>query len=562
LKRCKKTEPNMRRKLWRVKELDPKAPLLAQKYNISVFLAQVFLNRQIEEKDFDSFLKQESADFHSPYLLPDIEKAVQRVKEAVDKKEKVLVFGDYDVDGITSLAIFHEYAGQFPGIFSFYIPHRAKEGYGLNRKAVKEAASKGVSLIIAFDCGTNADEEIELARSLDIDVVVIDHHLPKDSSINPLAFVNPKRKDSRYPFADLSAGTLSFKFLQALTGQPCRQALDLAALSIVCDVMPLTGENRILLKEGLKVIRESKRPAIKALCAAGKIKQENIDIFHIGYVLGPRINASGRIAHADDSFELFLTKDQARAIELAQKLNEHNKLRKDVETQILREAEEVVNNNAEDNGAIVVWGQGWNPGVLGIVASRLADKYFRPSFVISLDEDSGKGSARSIHSVHLLELLDKCSESLLLYGGHARAAGISIARDQLDSFKERINLLIKESLKPEDFIPVIDIDAALKFRDIEMGFIDDIEKMKPYGEGNARPVFSSSNIFKKSPPKKIRSGFSIWLSDGDNTLEGLVFDKDVLEVLNYAKTFDIAFCPEKNHYHNTPRLIIKDCRVS
>jgi len=552
----------MRRKLWKIKELHPKASLLAQKYNISVFLAQVFLNRQIEEKDFNSFLGLSSPDFHSPDLLPDIKKAVQRVKQAVDKKEKVLVFGDYDVDGITSLAIFHEYAGQFPGIFSFHIPHRAKEGYGLNKKAVKQAGEKGVSLIIAFDCGTNACEEIELARSLDIDVVVIDHHLPKNSSINPLAFVNPKRKDSSYPFSDLSAGALSFKFLQALTGNDCGQALDLAALSIVCDVVPLTGENRILLKQGLKAIRVSKRPAIKALCAAGKIKQENIDIFHIGYILGPRINASGRIAHADDSFKLFLTKDEARALELAQKLNEHNQLRKGVEAQILREAEEAVKDNADDNAAIVVWGKDWHPGVLGIVASRLADKYFRPTFVISLGEHQAKGSARSIHSVHLVELLDKCADSLLLYGGHARAAGISLAGEQLDSFKEKVNLLLKTSLKPEDFIPVVDIDADLKFKDIEMAFINDIEKMKPYGEGNSRPVFSSSNIFKKSSPKKIRAGFSVWLSDGHRTLEGLVFDKDVLEVLNYAQSFDIAFCPEKNHYHNTPRLIIKDCRVS
>ncbi|MFH1504032.1 MAG: single-stranded-DNA-specific exonuclease RecJ [Candidatus Omnitrophota bacterium] len=552
----------MRRKLWKIKELNPRAALLAKKHNISIFLAQIFLNRWIKEEDFSCFLGLTHPVLHSPNLLPDIKKAVQRVNAAVTGKEKVLVFGDYDVDGITSLAIFYEFSFKHPDIFSFHIPHRCEEGYGLNKKTIKKAAEEGVSLLIAFDCGTNAYEEVEFAGSLNIDVVIIDHHLPKDQITESFAFINPKRKDSNYPFPDLSAGALSFKFLQALTGSDCYEVLDLVALSLVCDVAPLRGENRILLKKGLEVIRKTNRLAIKALCDVGRIKQENIDIFHIGFVLGPRINASGRVAHAIDSFKLFLTKDALEARSYAFKLNEYNLLRKDIEAQILRAAEEDVKGNIKGDYAIVVSGEGWHQGVLGIVASRLADKYFRPCFVISFDEHKGKGSARSIYSVHLLEVLNKCSDFLVLYGGHARAAGVSLIKGQLEGFKEKINLLIKESSSPEDFIPIVDIDASLNFEDIELGLVEDIEKLGPYGEGNSKPLFSCFNIFKKSAPQKIRSGFSIWLSDNNRVFEGIVYDKDVLEVLNYAETFDIAFSLEKNRYHNIPRLVIRDCRVS
>ena len=552
----------MRRHLWKIKELNPRAKDLAEAHDISAFLVQVFLNRGIKEEEFNSFLNPSSLTFHSPFLLPDIEKAARRIKDAAAKKEKVLVFGDYDVDGITSLAIFHEFAAKFPGIFSFYIPHRVKEGYGLNKGAVKKAAKNGTGLIIAFDCGTNANEEIELARSLNIDVIVVDHHHCKEGLTKPFAFVNPKRKDSNYPFSDLSAGALSFKLLQVLTDSDCRQVLDLAALSIVCDVAPLRGENRALLKVGLEIIRKTKRPSIKALCKAGGIKQENIDIFHMGYVLGPRINASGRVAHAKDSLNLFLTNDEAKAIELASKLNGYNKLRKEIGADILREAEEAVNGNVDGNSVIVVSGENWNTGVLGIVASRLADKYFRPSFVFSFDQDMGKGSARSIQNVHLMDFLDKCSDSLLLYGGHSKAAGINIKKSELDNFREKINSLIKEELSPEDFIPSIDIDAVLPFESIEMNLVEDLERMKPYGEGNAKPLFAACNISKKSAPKKINSYYSLWLSNEKRTFEGVVYDKDILALIDYAGSFDIAFSLQMNYYHNAPKLIIRACRLS
>ncbi len=552
----------MRRHLWKVKELNPKARELAKIYGMSTFLVQIFLNRGIKQEDFKNVLNPKFSSLHCPSLLPDIEKAVARIKQAVKEKEKVLVFGDYDVDGITSLAIFHEFSKEFSSLFSFYIPHRVEEGYGLNREAIARAKEEEVSLIITFDCGTGAVEEIALAESLKIDVIVVDHHLIGENSIKPFAFVNPKRKDSKYPCKDLSAGALSFKLLQALTDSLPEQVLDLVALSLVCDVVPLKGENRALLRGGLEAIRQSPRLAIKALCKAGSLKQENIDTFHIGYILGPRINASGRVAHARESLELFLTEDENKAHDLASKLGEYNKLRRSIEAQILKEAEQRIGDDGGSEHAIVVSGDGWHPGVLGIVASRLADKYYRPSFVFSLDQDSGKGSARSIESVHLIEMLDRCADSLLAYGGHSKAAGVEIEREEVENFREKINALIKEDLSPQDFIPTISVDALIDFSNIDMELAEGLEKLKPYGEGNSKPLFAAYNVSKKGAPKKINSFYSLWLENSERTYEAICYDKDILEIIDYADSFDIVFSLQVNYYHNAPKLTIRDCRLS
>lgn len=552
----------MRRKLWNVKEIDFKAKEFGEKFNVSFVLAQVLFNRGIDGKSLEKFLYPDFCHLHDPNLLPDMGKAVERIHKAVKNKENILIVGDYDVDGIVSLAVFYEFIKEFPGTFSFYIPHRSQEGYGLSKKAIDIAKDKGAGLIIAFDCGTNSFEEVALARSLGMDVIVVDHHHPKDNFDTPLAFINPKRKDSTYPFVDLSGGALSFKLLQALRDCPSNDVLDLVALSLVCDVVPLLGENRVLLKEGLKVIRNTNRPGIKALCKAGSIKQENIDVFHIGYILGPRLNASGRVAHARDSLEIFLSEDCQEIDSMVSKLSEYNKLRKEIESKILKEAEESVAKDFTSDYAIVVANDGWHPGVLGIVASRLADKYYRPSFVISFEDDIGRGSARSIHSVNLIEALGKCSNSLLLYGGHSKAAGIQISKQDLELFREQINNHIKNNLAPHDLIPVIDVDVQLNFKDITMSLIEELQLLKPFGEGNSQPLFASFNISKKNPPQKINSGHSVWLSNGTMTLEGIIYDKGILEIINFADKFDIVYSLEKNNYYNTVRLVIRDCKLA
>lgn len=552
----------MKRRIWKIKDFTSQAEALSQKYNISAYLAQILINRSLQEEDFPAFLSADSAPLHSPLLLPDIEKALKRIKKAIKAKEKILVVGDYDVDGVTSLAIFNEFAKEHKELFSFYIPHRVNDGYGLNTDVVEQAKKENRTLMIAFDCGTNSLKEVELANSYGIDTIVIDHHHPKEELNKAYAFINPKRETSRYPFKELSAGALSFKVLQALTEKDCNEELDLVALSLVCDVVPLKGENRILVKKGLKALRVSKRPAIEALCKVAKIKKENITAFHIGFILGPRINASGRIASANDSLEMFLTEDSEKAFVIAGKLQEYNIKRKAIEMGILKEAEQIIEQDVSLDYAIVVSGQNWHSGVLGIVASRLADKYYRPSFVISFDDELGRGSARSIHSVHLMEALNDCAGSLSAYGGHKKAAGLEIFKGGLDEFKQRINEYIKNNTKPVDLIPVLDVDLKLRFKDVSMNFIEELSLLEPFGEENPKPMFVSCNICKKNKPKKISSGYFVWLSDAEYTLEGVVYDKELLEVIEYGENFDIAYSLDKNSYHNEPLLTIRDVRLS
>ena len=553
----------MKRRVWKIKEISSQAFRLAKRNKISIFLSQVLLNRGIDEKDFNSFLNPAVSDLHCPLLLPDIKKAAARIKQAASNREKVLVFGDYDVDGITSLAIFNEFAKNFEDIFTFYIPHRVKEGYGLNREAIVRAKDEGIGLILAFDCGTNSEAEIELARKLSIDVIVVDHHLPGVLASSAFAFVNPKRQDCSYPFSDLSAAALSYKLLQVLTEENCHSVLDLVVLSLICDVVPSKGENRSLIAEGIRVIKQSSRPAIKALCKEAGVKQKNIDTFHIGYMLGPRINASGRVAHARDSLNLFLSEDLEECVCLAKKLGEYNRLRRNIETQILKEAEKKINETITVNNSIIVSGDKWHPGVLGIVASRLAYKYYRPSFVISFDDEGvGVGSGRSIEGIHLIEMLDECADTLLSHGGHKKAAGVQLDIDELENFKEKINSFIEENINPQDFVPSLNLDSVLDFKNINMSLAQELEKMKPYGEGNDEPLFLASGLFKKGAYRKIPSGFSIWLTDGKKAFEAVVRNKDILQIIEYAECLDIVFSLQIDHYHNIPRLIVRDCRLS
>ena len=541
--------------------MSPQAQELSKKYNISAHLTQILLNRGTEA-DFSSFLSPDLSSLHSPELLPDIKKAVEKIRQTVSRKERILIVGDYDVDGITSLAIFNEFVKEFSGTFSFYIPHRLKEGYGLNSEAIEKAKNQNCSLIIAFDCGTNSLKEIDLAKSYGIEVIVVDHHHPEDNLNNPFAFINPKRKDSKYPFCDLSSAALSFKLLQVLKEDSCLEVLDLVTLSLICDVVPLRDENRVLVKEGLRQLRKTARPAIKALCQVSKIKQENIDNFHVGYILGPRINASGRVASAKDALEIFLSTDKEKIFDIALKLHDYNRARKDIESQILKEAESQLDYNPNNDYAIVVSSDKWHSGVLGIVASRLVDKYYRPAFVISFDEKIGRGSARSIHSVHLMQVLEKCAGTLQGYGGHRKAAGIEIFKHDLEGFKERLNSYIRENIRPCDLVPVLEIEFALNFNDIAMEFIRELEMLEPFGEENPRPIFASFNLTKKDNPKKINSGYSVWLYDGNKTIEAIVYDKDLVEIIEFAECLDVVYSLERNNYYHVPKLVIRDVRLS
>jgi single-stranded-DNA-specific exonuclease len=514
--------------------------------------------------EFNAFLDPRPDLLHSPHLLPEIDNATKRIKKAIAKKEKIFVFGDYDVDGVTSLSIFHDYIKDKNLNITFHIPHRVKEGYGLSENAIKAIKEKAPDLLICFDCGTNATEEIEEIKRGGIDVVVVDHHKVRVNNLGSCAFINPKRSDASYPFKQLPTAALAYKLVQALTNQDCQHLLDLVALSIVCDVVPLVGENRILLKQGINQLRNTQRPAIKALCAISRIKQSNIDIFHLGFILGPRINACGRVNTAHDALELFLSEDYQQALRRARKLNKWNQIRRNIEKKVLREAERSLKNNSDVADALVVYNKGWHHGVLGIVASRLADKYYRPAFVVGFDQQRGRGSARSIKNFDIMAALDKCRKFLTGYGGHRKAAGIEILEADVDQFRNKINEVASNMIAPKDLIPSTDIELEIDFSDIDLSLIEQIKKMQPFGEGNPRPVFLTRKLHLKCPPQKITSyKFCVWLSDGNYTYQGIFSQRaNLIDIFRNGELFDIVYSVDKNHYHNTACLNIKDARLA
>ncbi len=552
------------RKRWAVKELTDEASILGKELNFNPIVVQLLLNREVAKGDFISFMNPQVSSLHSPLLLPDIKVAVERIKKALKKKEKIFLFGDYDVDGITSLTIFHEYIKNTGGIFSFYIPHRTKEGFGLNKNAVRTIKKEGGNVIIAFDCGTNSFDEIELARSLGIDVIVIDHHQPQDNFKGPLAFVNPKRKDCRYPFPYLSSAAVAFKVVQALKEDDCFDLLDLVALSIVCDVVSLRGENRILLKEGLKRLKNSDRFSINALCKTSGVKKHNLDIFHLGYILGPRINASGRVNTAKEALDMFLAKDAQSAETCARRLEGYNRLRREIESGVLKEADDLLSREGTQNPVSVVYKQGWHHGVLGIVASRLLDKYYRPTLVIGFDQDKGRGSARSVGNFNIVDALNQCGEYLCACGGHKKAAGIEILYKNVEGFKKKLNEVIAKTIDSKDLIPCLDIDLEIGFEAISVDLAEAIENLKPYGEGNPVPLFTTKKVFIRQSPKKVSSRlYSVWLSNGGFTYEAVFGVRGGFgEILNYGKEFEIVYCLEKNYYQNSLKLVLKDIRLA
>ena len=547
------------RREWKVKKFSEKSLDLAKKHNLHPITVQLLLNRNIKEENFFSFLNPQIQNLFSPFLLPDMNKAVYRIKEAIEKKEKIVLFGDYDVDGITSLLIFYDYLKDFSSPFSFYIPHRLEEGYGLNKEAIKKIKEEKANLLICFDCGTNAYKEIEEARNLGIDTIVVDHHTPKKNLNFAYAFINPKRSDSSYPFKDLSSAALAFKLVWALTEKIPLHLLDLVALSIVCDVVPLKGENRILLKEGIKWLRSGHREEIKLLCRSARLNLENLTPYHIGYILGPRLNACGRISSALKALDFFLTKDKNEKENLVYQLEEYNQQRRKIEIEITQEAEAMVN---EEDFVQVLYKQKWHPGVLGIVASRIAEKYWRPTFVVGINQMVGRGSARSIPQVNLVEILNLCQKYLITYGGHKKACGFKIYESNLEAFKEEINYIVKEKLNGIFPQPFWEIDMRIKFKDLNFKLLEEIKKLEPFGEENDPPLFLTQKVFPKSSLKKEGGKYQFWISDNELTMEAVIYDKELIDLVNYDSPLDIVYSPEKSFYPNQIRLVIKDIRLS
>ncbi len=485
------------------------------------------------DPEIETFLFSGLSSLHDPFLMKNMREVKARLERAVQNNEKIFIHGDYDVDGITGVAIMVRTLEQLGGHCITFLPERERHGYGVSEEAVRKAHDQGATLIVTVDCGITARKEIEVARQLGMDVIVIDHHrIPSDGLPDTHLILNPLQENCTYPFKDLSAAGLAFKLSQVLVGDRAFECLDLVALSTVSDIAPLVGENRILVKKGLELLSERKNLGIRCLAEVAKLKAALIDTGHVGFILGPRLNAAGRMSSPDTALRLLLTRAPREAESLAKILDAENKARQQTEKETTQEAfrkvERTVNFNRER--VLVVDGKGWHRGVVGIVASRLAEKYSRPAVVISVDEKGvGRGSGRSIRGFHLFNALRASESALEEFGGHEQAAGLTVLDSQIPLLREKINAYAQENLSFEDLKPKIAVDLDLALGQLTGGFMRELDLLGPYGVGNPRPVFRSGELRLRSKARRLfGETYEIVLSDGFMTCQAHINESQML----------------------------------
>jgi len=556
-------------KRWNIRLQDPQLQQSFERaLGIHPIIAQLLINRQITTTaQAKMFLLSDMPSLHNPFLLTDMDRAVARIDQAKKKSEKILIYGDYDVDGVTSSALLRRLLNHL-GIQTInYIPHRMEEGYGLNQEVAEFAKSQGVHLLITVDCGINAFAPIEAINAAGIDVIVIDHHEPDGVKLPPaLAVIDPKRIDCLYPFKNLSAVGLVAKLMQAILGHIPLEDLDLVALGTVADVVPLSGENRIFVKNGLAQIERTNKPGLKALLEVSKIWGKKMKPYYIGFILGPRLNAAGRMDSATVSLDLLLSENPEDAYALACSLEAHNLTRQKMQSEVVEEALSMIEADeilkAQD--IIVVHKQGWHKGVLGIVASRIVDKYYRPTVVISVEDGVGTGSARSVEGFHLHEALTSCAALLENYGGHKRAAGLRLKHDNIAIFRQAINDFAAQVLSTEKFVPSIEIDCEIPLSAIDLGLMELISSMEPHGEGNPSPVFCTKGLTVKSPPSLMgKDTIKFWVSDGVKSISAVGFGMGSFkDKVKPGAELDLAYTISIDDWNKAPtvQLLLKDIK--
>ena len=501
---------------WKYEKIDDSLiKQVASENNIPKPVAELMIKKGIYSKDdIELFFNGSLKSLRNPFDIKDMEKAAERIAKAVMNHESIFIYGDYDVDGVTATALMYIFLMQCGANVSYYIPNRLEEGYGLNKDAINEIHHRGADLIITVDCGISAIEEVLLAKELGMDIIITDHHQPsKELPVAADAIINPMREDDLYPNKTLAGVGVAFKVVMALRftlrkhnffqndAPNIRNLLDIVTLGTIADVMPLVDENRIFVRHGLELMSgdnvrigiDELKKVIDSLSTVQKMKTSNI-----GFQIAPRINAMGRMASSDKSLKLLVTQNRNEARQLAIELDNENKYRQMIERDILQQTFDIIETNryADNEGGIVVASEGWHPGVIGIVASRVVDKYFRPTIILTDDNGVYKGSARSIPGFHLYDGLSSLSDLLLSFGGHKYAAGVKIAKENLEEFRERFNKIVIENLNKEDFIPEINIDAEIDSKDITDEIMQYLEKLEPYGQGNKEPVFYMKKVSK------------------------------------------------------------------
>ncbi|MGO1478382.1 single-stranded-DNA-specific exonuclease RecJ, partial [Senegalia sp. (in: firmicutes)] len=470
---------------------------ISKEMNISYLITKILLNRGIKnKKDIEKFLNPTYDDFHDPFLLNDMKLASKRIMEAIELDEKIWIYGDYDVDGVTSTSLLVNFFSQIGIKVQFYIPNRHSEGYGLNKSAIDYIKMQKGNLIITVDCGITSISEADYANEIGIDMIITDHHTPSESLPKAIAVINPSRHDSTYPFKKLAGVGVAFKLVQAVSFEfeievDYLSLLPIVAIGTVADIVDLIDENRLIVKKGLDLIKETSNLGIKSLIEVTGLDNKKVTSGHVGFIIGPRINAAGRMESASLGVELFTSTDYEKALEISKKLDEENKNRQRVEAEILEKAEKMVKKHdmANDN-IIVLASKDWHSGVIGIVSSRITEKYHRPSILISIDDKGiGKASARSIGPLNIYDALKECKDLFLGFGGHSQAAGLSIEQENITLFKEKINNIVGNMLDDEDFIKEVKIDAIVEAEDISISTVNILENLSPFGMGNSSPVF-------------------------------------------------------------------------
>lgn len=489
-------------KKWQFYDIDEeKVEEVSKKYDINKLLATILVNRNIiDEQQIKVFLNPTRNDFHDPFLMPDMNLAVDRLLKAIENKEKIIIYGDYDVDGITSTTVLKKFLEERGLKVDSYIPNRLDEGYGLNNDAVKNIAEQNYDLMITVDCGISAVEEIEYANQLGLEIIVTDHHEPGDEIPKALAVVDAKRKDNKYPFRELAGVGVVFKLAQAISQKmnldekEYLKYLDIVCVGTISDIVPLVDENRVITKLGLKLVEQTKNLGLRSILMSSGYQK--IDSNTISFGVAPRINACGRMGHQEDALNLLLSDNIEEVQTLTQKLTDFNKQRQDIEKTIYEEAvKQIEENNLNQNDVLIVAGENWHHGVMGIVSSKITDMYFKPSILLCLENETnlGKGSGRSIPGFDLYNALTKCSDTIEKFGGHSMAIGITLKQDKIEEFKTKLDQIAKES-NIEEIMPIINIDAKIDLSEITKEMVESLSELEPFGEANKMPLFCLKNL--------------------------------------------------------------------
>ena len=560
---------------WTIKSKpsEGKVKHLAAALNVEDFVATLLIQRGIETfEDAKNFFRPSLEHLHDPYLMKDMDKAVARIELAIENQENILVFGDYDVDGTTAVSLVSSYLkSHYPNIAT-YIPDRYDEGYGISFKGIDFAEDNGFSLIIALDCGIKSIDHIAYAKEKNIDFIVCDHHRPGEIIPDAVAVLDPKREDCSYPYDELCGCGVGFKLIQAL-GQRWNETiedlvpyLDLVATAIAADIVPITGENRVLAYFGLKVINSEPRPGIKAL--THQIKKKVLDITDVVFIISPRINAAGRIKHGNHAVELLTEFDFEQAQQFASEIEQYNADRKDLDKKITKEAfQQILENQEENRFSTVVFQEDWHKGVIGIVASRLIETYYRPTLVFTKSGDKYAASARSVKGFDVYNALDNCSEHLEQFGGHMYAAGMTLKAENYLAFKAAFEKCVEETIHPEMRTPEIEIDAEINFSDITPKLIRILKQFEPFGPQNMTPVFMSSNVKDTGYAKTLGADDEhLRLFVKQNNSDGIAaigfgLGKKI-EITKNQNTFQLAYSLAENEWNDTvsTQLMLKDIR--